>query len=375
MLKLKVSSGGRVTGQLELPMPLDEMKRQLDTIRTQYQVRGALGIHTVDCAVPSISWHLSHTILGNDSTLQKLNQLAEVIDNLNAAGLYHLSKSLNPEIQQSLNDVLRIASHVKPCSMNCYEVIPGVTTEQELGKWLVEHDRLEDKVPETLRSYLDYRSIGIDYRNEHEGEFLTGGYTGIRTGAIGQVLEEQSALQLTLTTADWWYYLRLPASEEEMTQAKHDLEVEDFDQANIAAVKFSAPQLNSLIPPDGVTVEDANKLALCLKEMELEDGEEMKFCAVLEAEQPETFTEALNIAMNRDDYELVPENAEEYGKQVLRRIGADDEIINTIDGYMDFAQLGTDSLAEDGIHRTEFGLVRRLSMPFPPEPEIGQAML
>ena len=35
--------------------------------------------------------------------------------------------------------------------------------------------------------------------------------------------------------------------------------------------------------------------------------------------------------MDRDDYELVPENAEEYGKQVLRRIGADDEIIDTID--------------------------------------------
>ena len=60
---------------------------------------------------------------------------------------------------------------------------------------------------------------------------------------------------------------------------------------------------------------------------------------------------------------------------MLRRIGADDEIIDTIDGYMDFAQLGTDSLAEDGVRRTESGLVRRLSNPFPPEPEIGQTML
>ena len=374
MLKLKVSSGGRVTGQLELPMPLDEMKRQLDTIRTQYQVRGALGIHTADCAVPSISWHLSHTILGNDSTLQKLNQLAEVMDGLNTVGLYQLSRSLDPEFQQSLDDVLRIASHIKPCSMDCYEVIPGVATEQELGKWLVEHDRLDDKVPETLRPYLDYRSIGIDYRNEHEGEFLVGGYTGIRTGAMEQVQEEQSVLQLTLATADRWYYLRLPASEEEITQAKRNLDVEDFPQAGITAVKFSAPQLNSLIPLDTVSVEDANALALCLKEMEQEDGEEMKFCAVLEVEQPDTFAEALNIAMDRDDYELVPENSEEYGKQVLRRIGADDEIIDAIDGYMDFAQLGTDSLVEDGVRRTGFGLVRRLSNPFPPEPEMGPVM-
>ena len=159
-----------------------------------------------------------------------------------------------------------------------------------------------------------------------------------------------------------------------MTQAKRDLDVEDFSQTGITAVKFSAPQLNSLIPLDTISVEDANALALCLKEMEQEDGEEMKFCAVLEVEQPDTFAEALNIAMDRDDYEMVPENSEEYGKQVLRRIGADGEIIDTIDGYMDFAQLGTDSLAEDGVRRTEFGLVRRLSNPFPPEPEMGPVM-
>lgn len=66
---------------------------------------------------------------------------------------------------------------------------------------------------------------------------------------------------------------------------------------------------------------------------------------------------------------------DEYGKQALRRAGADDEIIDTIDGYMDFARLGEDSMVEDGVRRTEFGLVRRLSKPFPPEPEIGQMMM
>ena len=66
---------------------------------------------------------------------------------------------------------------------------------------------------------------------------------------------------------------------------------------------------------------------------------------------------------------------DEYGKQVLRRVGADDEVIDTIDGYMDFARLGEDAMKEDGVLRTEFGLARRLSKPFPPAPEIGQAMM
>ena len=66
---------------------------------------------------------------------------------------------------------------------------------------------------------------------------------------------------------------------------------------------------------------------------------------------------------------------DEYGRQVLRRAGADDEIIDTVDGYMDFAQLGKDSLEADGVRRTEFGLVRRLSMPFPEQQQTGPQMM
>ena len=374
MLKLNIS-GGRVLEQLKLPVPPDEFKRKVDEIRAAGQPNIAPTVLNADSSVPALNWHLQQIRLDSDSTLQKLNQLAETVDGLNAAGRYHLSKSLDPEIQQNLDDVLRIATHIKPGSMNCYEVIPGVTSHQDLGKWLVEHDHLGDKVPEALRPYLNYRSIGIDYCNEHEGEFLTDGYTGIRSGAMEQVMEEQGVLRLTLSTAKGTFALSFPASDERLEQAKRALDVEDFAQAGITAVKFSSPYLDGLLPLDTITVEDANTLALCLQEMEQEDGELMKFCAVLEVEQPDTFTEAVSIAMDRDDYERVPEDMDEYGKQVLCRAGADNEVIDTIDGYMDFAQLGRDFMEEDGVRRTEFGLVRRLSKSFPPAPEIGQSML
>jgi len=374
MLKLNVSSG-RILEQLKLPVPLDEFKRKVDEIRLAGQPNTVPTVLNADSSVPALNWHLQQIRLDSDSTLQKLNQLAETVDGLNAAGRYHLSKSLDPEIQQNLDDVLRIATHIKPGSMNCYEVIPGVTSHQDLGKWLVEHDHLGDKVPEALRPYLNYRSIGIDYCNEHEGEFLTDGYTGIRSGAMEQVMEEQGVLRLTLSTAKGTFALSFPASDERLEQAKRALDVEDFAQASITAVKFSSPYLDGLLPPDTITVEDANTLALCLQEMEQEDGELLKFCAVLEVEQPDTFTEAVSIAMDRDDYERVPEDMDEYGKQVLCRAGADNEVIDTIDGYMDFAQLGRDFMEEDGVRRTEFGLVRRLSKSFPPAPEIGQSML
>ena len=375
MLTLYISASGMSAVRLDLPMSLDEMKRQMEIVRTKEQSNRPVLIYGTESQIPILRYHLQSVKLDNDATLQKLNQLAETIDGMNAAEHYHLSKSLDPESQQSLDDVLRIAAHIKPASLACYEVIPGVTSHQELGRWLVEHDRLEDKVPETLRPYLDYRSIGIDYCNSHEGEFLADSYTGIQSGAMEQVLEEQGVLRLTLSTAKGTFPLSFPASDERLEQAKRALDVEDFAQADITAVKFSSPYLDGLLPLDTITVEDANTLALCLQEMEQEDGELLKFCAVLEVEQPDTFTEAVSIAMDRDDYERVPEDMDEYGKQVLRRVGADDEVIDTIDGYMDFSRLGEDSMAEDGVRRTEFGLARRLSKPFPPAPEIGQAMM
>ena len=374
MLRLHIASRTSGAGQLELPASLNDLKQQTETLCPSAP-NHTLHVSSVDSPIPSLSRHLQYVRLDSDAAFQKLNQLAEAIDGMSEAGYYHLSKALHTNSQLSLDEVLQAATHIKPSNMDCYEIIPEVTTHQALGRWLVEHDRLEEKVPRSLRPYLDYRSIGVDYCNAHEGEFLSAGYVGIRMDAAEQILEEQGTLHLTLATAESWYYLTLPASAEKLENAKRKLNVKDFAQAGITAVKFSAPQLNGLVPLDTICVEDANELALCLKEMEQEDGEERKFCAALEAEQPSTFAEALNIAIDIDDYELVPENSEEYGKQVLRRIGADDEIIDTIDGYMDFAQLGTDSLVEDGVRRTEFGLVCRLSMPFPPIPEIGQTMM
>ena len=148
--------------------------------------------------------------------------------------------------------------------------------------------------------------------------------------------ETPRMMLLTLKTSERSCPLALPASEGRLAHAKKALGIEEFSQAVIDSVEYTAPYLNHLIPTDGITVEDANELALCLQEIKAE-GEAMKYCAVLEVEQPSTFSEALNIVMDRDDYEIVPEDMDEYGKQVLRRAGADDEIIDTMDGYMDFA--------------------------------------
>lgn len=76
-----------------------------------------------------------------------------------------------------------------------------------------------------------------------------------------------------------------------------------------------------------------------------------------------------------DSYERVPSDPEEYGREILRNIGADDELLDTIDGYMDFAGLGEATMAEEDIVQTEFGLIRRCVDPFEEEESFEQTLM
>ena len=122
-------------------------------------------------------------------------------------------------------------------------------------------------------------------------------------------------------------------------------------------------------------MEDINELALAVEEMQQTDGETLKYLSVLSVEQPEDFPAALRLAVDLDDYERIIEGTYEYGQSVLRRIGANDELLKTIDGYMDFEKLGEDSMVEDGVRQTEFGLIRRCSSPFPEQAQEQQKYL
>ncbi len=374
MMTLYISCRGMAAEKLDLPMPLEEIKQKMEIVRKKEQSNDVPMIYSIDCPFPNLYWHLQATKLDCDFTLQKLNQLAQAINQMNAGGHHQLSKALHTDHRQTLDELLQTAAHIKPRDISCYEVFPDVTTHQNLGKWLVEHDYFNEKVPQALRPYFDFRSIGINYCNEHDGVLLETGYVGLRAEAMEQVLHEQGILHLTLVTSQGAFHLSFPASEERLAQAKRVLSVDNFAQADISEVQFNNSTLADLIPLDAVNVEEANELASWLQQMEQEEGTLAKYYAALEVEQPNIFSPDHTIAMDADDYELAPESTSEYGKQVLRRIGADDELLDAIDGYMDFAQLGEDSMKEDGVRRTEFGLVRRLSLPYPKQEEIGPSM-
>ena len=357
------------TATITFPTTLDEVQKEMRGLEEFGQRYGL--VRGIDGEGPAqvLTGRVRVDDLNTEAGIQKLNQLAEVIDHMDSERLKFLGGALALERADDLNDVLRIIA-----SLDQYEIFPRIKTDEDLGHFLVETAPITGKFsfPEKVQPYLDYAKIGAEQRDVLGGMYTSNGFIKRREQAPVQA-EAPKAIVLTLMALEHSDTLLLPASEEQLEQAKRALEIEDFSQAVIAGVDYEAPSLNRLIPRDCITVEYANEMAQCLRRLKT-DGEMMKYCAALEVEEPSTFTEALDMAIDIDDYELISSSEREYGRQALIRMGANDEVLEAIEGHTDFDRLGSEMMEEDGVRQTGFGMVRRLSKPFSPEPEPGQQM-
>jgi hypothetical protein len=295
--------------------------------------------------------------------------------------------------RQPPTTVAEAAEHLR--SLDKYTVCTPAGSYRQLGIYYLEH---ETNCPPEIYPYVDLEQLGELYEDNHPGLFIGNCFVVyppnpsmahadqvVKKEELPHFLQKQAApeqgrdecreqiIHLELEVRGQECLLVLPDDSEHLDQMRGNLEISDFAEAKINDIAFSVPYLADLIPTDAISVEGANEMAEYIEDMLSQDGALLKFCSVLEAEEPDNFPAALALAQNLDDYERVLDDTEEYGKAVLTHIGADDEIISTIDGYTDFDALGRDMMAEDGVLRTQFGLIRRLSAPFQEEAP-GQVM-
>lgn len=372
MIRLKLSNKSAKEGVvLDLPATPAEVSEAFSWFERIGVDPSAVRIAGVNSPVPNLGPYILRANIHDHAEMKKLNELAEGIEQMDDREWDIFAGALDAESINGMDDVLKISKR-----LGDYIILPNVKTDTELGRILV--DNGYKNFPEAVQPYLDYRAIGAEYYAENGGAYGPGGYVR-RKSSLEQAPEQRDALitlylltpRVTETMADP-YRLTLPAMDEELEQAKEQIGVDHFTEATIVKVEFGKPYLAELIPQECICVEDANELALGIEEMQQRDGELLKYLAVLSVEQMETLTDALRVAVNLDDYERITEGTYEYGQSVLRRIGADDELIDTIDGYMDFEKFGEDSMVEDGVRQTEFGLIRRCSHPFPEETQTMQ---
>ena len=372
MTQLHLSVKGAKEGVvLKLPATPAEVSETCAWFERLGIAPGEVRIIGVNSPIRTIGQYISGADIHNAGDMVKLNELAAAIDKMDSRQQNIFAGALDAESINSLDDVLKLSKR-----LDDYIILPNINSDTEMGRFLV--DTGYKNFPEAVQPYLDYRAIGAEYYAENGGAYGSGGYVR-RKSSLEQISEHRDALitlylltkRMAGTMVDP-YRLSLPATDEELDQVKARLGVDHFTEATIVKAEFGRPYLAELIPQDCICVEDANELALGIEEMTQRNGELLKFLAVLSVEQPETMTDALRFAVELDDYERITEGTYEYGQAVLRRHGADNELLEAMDGYMDFGKLGEDAMVEDGVCQTEFGFIRRCSSPFPKEMQTMQ---
>jgi len=355
MTQLTLSIKGAKEGVvLKLPATPAEISEavawfdRLNVPQSSIQISGATG------PVQNLGHYIATANINDPQDMAKLNELAESIEQMDAYQHRVFTGALDAESINGLDDVLRISN-----SLDQYILISGVSNDKELGGFLVESGY--KNFPDYVQPYLDYAGIGREYYAERGGAYTSAGYVQRKESQQEQRPKDSIIFTLYLRAAnDRSYKLPLPATEEEIKEARRSLHVEDIDQCSVDRLDH-LPYLSEYIPNLAITVADANDLALSIEEMRQRDGELLKYLSMLSLERPETFPDALHLASNLDDYERIVEGTYEYGQSFLRRHGADEELIEALEGYMDFEKFGSDAMEEDGVRGTEFGLIRRCS--------------
>ncbi len=297
----------------------------------------------------------------DDSTqVAQLNSLAEKLEQMAASEKTIFYSLLAGSPQTKPDEVSGLLEKV-----SAYQLMKFIQSPEDLGKYMVAQGLLD--IPESVKPYLHYGAIGREQHQILKGSFTESGYV-VRKGALAPNHDHDLVVfTLHLASSSGSTILRLPSTEYELSDALCQLGVDEFAQAQIQKIEIGLPYLEGSIPVECACVAIANDLALNIEKMNQHDGELLKYLSVLEVEQPETMADALFYANELDNYERVPDDTEEYGKLVLGRLGVSRDAMKALEGNVDFAAIGEFYMVEEGVRRTEFGLVRRCSEPFPEE--------
>ena len=108
--------------------------------------------------------------------LDELNHLAHLISELDSDEIETLEAALNKgDHTSSVADIINLVHN-----LDCYDLHPGVTDDETLGRIYVEDMELLD-VPDNVLPYFDFEAYGRDARINENGRYINGGYM-IRSG-------------------------------------------------------------------------------------------------------------------------------------------------------------------------------------------------
>ena len=158
---------GRIVGEtLKFPATTEEVQSLLKNI-------GVDGVRYEEFFITAFDGDVMglYDYLTEYENLDELNHLAHLISELDSDEIETLEAALNKgDHTSSVADIINLVHN-----LDCYELHPGVTADETLGRIYVEDMELLD-VPDNVLPYFDFEAYGRDMRINEGGHFAPGGY-------------------------------------------------------------------------------------------------------------------------------------------------------------------------------------------------------
>ena len=179
--------------------------------------------------------YIKRDALFSEAGVQKLNQLSGLVDTMDLEAQKVFDGALMVEHAKCLDDVLRVTG-----SLASYERFPGIKTDEELGRFLVDTGPITGKFvfAEEAKPYLDYAKIGAEQRKLLNGVHSDHGFVKRRENVQAQVAEARPVFAFTLASPIVTYHLNLPAPDDELERAKRALGLDDLGGAAVKDVQI-----------------------------------------------------------------------------------------------------------------------------------------
>lgn len=172
----KYAEGQLVGETLKFPTTTEEVQSLLKNI-------GVDGVRYEEFFITAFDGDVMglYDYLTEYENLDELNHLAHLISELDSDEIETLEAVLNKgDHTSSVADIINLVHN-----LDCYELHPGVTDDETLGRIYVEDMELLD-VPDNVLPYFDFEAYGRDMRINEGGHFAPTGYL-TRSGDFKEV--------------------------------------------------------------------------------------------------------------------------------------------------------------------------------------------